>query len=313
MPLRVTDDEGNTTLAAVSAAWAYALDNGADVLSLSLAGTDPVLEPFFQALVNDAVNADVVCVAAAGNSGLDDTHWPAACDSTLAVAATTNANQRASFSCWGWFVNIAAPGQNVWSALARNYTRDAAHDFYFSFFFGWDGVNPYMYNSGTSFAAPIVAGAVALVRSKYPGVPVRYIIEHMIATADAVAYDNPIGGRLNAYEALLTYVDAGDGLAGGALAAPRLGPARPNPLRVADAGGTTVAFTLPRAGDVQLAVYDVNGRRVRELAAGRHDAGTHHARWDGLDTGGRRAAPGLYFVAGALDGMARSARITVLP
>jgi hypothetical protein len=156
----------------------------------------------------------------------------------------------------------------------------------------------------------VVAGAVGLVRSKYPGVPPKFIIDHMIATADVVAYDNPIGGRLNAYNALLTYVDV-DPRAAGALAG-RLGPAVPNPVAGATAG-TTVAFTLARAGDVRLDVYDVRGRRVAPVAAGAREAGTHRASWDGNDEAGRRAAPGLYFIAGSLGGVARSTRVTVLP
>ena len=311
MPLKVSSDStAGITLAAVTEAWAYALDNGVSVMNLSLAGTDPILGPYFQALVNDAVDADVVCVAAAGNSGLDDTHWPAACDSTLAVAATTQANQRASFSSWGWYVNIAAPGENVWSSIARNYARDAAHDFFFQFFFAWDGVNPYMYNSGTSFATPIVSGAVALVRSKYPGVPPRFIIDHMIATADVVpTYNAPIGGRLNAYNALLTVVDAAPRSAAASIA---LGPVVPNPLRTG-AAGATVSFHLPSAGEVALDVFDVRGRRIASIARGAFDAGTHRASWDGRDAAGRPAAAGLYFVAGTIAGTAHSARVTVLP
>ena len=306
MPLKVSSDStGGITLASVTEAFAYATDNGCSVLNLSLAGTDPILEGFFQPLVNDAFDAGIVCVAAAGNDGLDNAHYPAANESTLAVAATTQTNVRASFSSWGWYVDIAAPGENVWSSIAQNYTRDQVHVFLFSFLFGWDGVNPYMYNSGTSFSTPIVSGAVALVRSRFPGVPPNLIIEHMIATADPVNYDNDIGGRLNVYNALLTNVDA-PSLAGGAVAA--LGRAVPNPAFA----GTSVAFTLPRAGQVTLAVYDLRGRRVAGLLEGPHEAGVHRASWNGLDAGGRRVAPGLYFIAGSLAGVARSTRVTVL-
>jgi subtilisin family serine protease len=309
MPLKVSGDStGGITLAAVTEAFAYASDNGCSVLNLSLAGTDPILEGFFQPLVDDAFDAGIVCVAAAGNDGLDNAHYPAANESTLAVAATTQTNTRASFSSWGWYVDIAAPGANVWSSIAQNYTRDATHAFLFSFLFGWDGTNPYMYNSGTSFSTPIVAGAVALVRSKYPGVPPNLIIDHMIATADPVNYDNEIGGRLNVYNALLTNVDAPALPGGGRGPAALLGRAVPNPAF----SGTSVAFTLPRPGPVALAVYDLRGRRVAGLVDGPRDAGAHHASWDGLDAGGRRVAPGLYFIAGSLAGERRSTRVTVL-
>ena len=308
MPLRVSRQDTGITLAAVTEAFGYACDNGARVINLSLAGTDPILQAFFQALVLDAIAADVVVVAAAGNAGTDVTTWPAACESVLAVAATDVSNHRASFSNWGWYVDIAAPGANLWSAISRNYTRDAANNTLFQFYYGWDTVNPYMYNSGTSFACPLVSGAVALVRSKYPAVNAKFIINHMIETADVVSYDNDIGGRLNVYNALVTYVDVPSVGAPGLAA---LGRAVPNPLRAG--GAAAFAFTLPAAGAVELAVYDVNGRRVAPLVGAILPAGTHRATWDGRDAAGARVAPGLYFVAGTLAGERRSTRVIVVP
>lgn len=310
MPLKVADVEAEITLAAVTEAFAYAIDNGVSVLNISFGGTDPLLEPYFAALVGDAVAADIVVVAAAGNAGTDVTTWPAASDSVLAVAATNSANQRASFSNWGHYVDIAAPGASVWSSISRNYTRDATNDFFFSFVYGWDGVNPYMLNDGTSFSCPLVAGAAALVRSHYPGVPAPLVIQHLVNTADVVVYDNDIGGRLNIYNALLTTLDASlPSLA----AAPRLGAVVPNPLRLAAGTGTAVSFALPRPATVELGVYDVRGRRVALAASGEYAAGTHRARWDGRDAAGQGVPAGLYFIAGRLDGVVRSARVTVLP
>ena len=252
----------------------------------------PVLAPFFQPLVDDAVAADAVCVAAAGNAGTDTAYYPAACDSVLAVAATTVANQRATFSNWGYYVDIAAPGQDIWSTLARNYTRDASNDLLFQLLYGWNGVDPYMYNSGTSFACPVVAGAVALVRGRYPGVPAPYIIDHMIATGDAVAYSVDIGPRLNVYNALLRTWTWPTARVGGPPTG--LGRATPNPLRVgvAGAGAASFAYTLARDGDVELAVYDLRGRRVVELERGARAAGAHRAQWTAATRRGRRSRPG---------------------
>ncbi len=64
----------------------------------------------------------------------------------------------------------------------------------------------------------------------------------------------------------------------------------PNPF----AGATTVSYELPRAGTVELVVYDVLGRRVRVLVSGERVAGPHEAVWDGRDDAGRPAAAGLY-------------------
>ena len=280
MPLKVSDADTEITLAAVTGAFEYAIDNGASVLNMSFAGTNPILQPFFQPLVDDAVAADIVCVAAAGNAGTDITTYPAACDSVLAVAATDAANQWATFSNWGYYVDIAAPGENLWSTLARNYTRDASNDLLFQFLYGWNGVDPYMYGSGTSYACPVVVGAVALVRGAIRTVPAPYIIRHMIDTGDVVGYPVDIGPRLNVYNALLTYVDVADDVAR-RRTVPGLGRATPNPLRVGAPGAaaTSFAYTLPRAGDVALAVYDLRGRRVAELERGVRGAGAHRAQW----------------------------------
>jgi hypothetical protein len=68
---------------------------------------------------------------------------------------------------------------------------------------------------------------------------------------------------------------------------------KPNPFRA----DVEVAFTLGRAGPVDLAVYDVLGREVREVArAMRLEAGPQSLRWDGRDAAGREAGAGVYFV-----------------
>jgi len=73
---------------------------------------------------------------------------------------------------------------------------------------------------------------------------------------------------------------------------------RPNPFRER----TTVSFTLDRDVDVQLAVYDAAGRRVRTLVDGPRAAGAGTADWDGRDASGRRVTAGIYFVRLETDG-----------
>ena len=66
----------------------------------------------------------------------------------------------------------------------------------------------------------------------------------------------------------------------------------PNPFF----GASAVTFTLPRAGHLELGVYDVNGRLVRMLQRGTAAAGTHSLDWDGRDPQGNRVPAGVYFV-----------------
>lgn len=65
----------------------------------------------------------------------------------------------------------------------------------------------------------------------------------------------------------------------------------PNPAR----GAVTLRFSLPRDAGVRLAIYDVSGRRVRELVSGAQPAGEHAIAWDARDQGGRAVATGVYF------------------
>ena len=72
----------------------------------------------------------------------------------------------------------------------------------------------------------------------------------------------------------------------------QLAPVRPNPTR----GAASISFVLPERSPVDLAVFDVTGRRVATLGAGSYPAGTTHATWDGTGSRGSAAAAGIYFV-----------------
>ena len=83
--------------------------------------------------------------------------------------------------------------------------------------------------------------------------------------------------------------------------------ASPNPF----AAATTIAYNLARASQVRLAIYSTTGRLVRVVQAGEMDAGRHQVTWDGIDSLGRHAAPGVYFARLTSEG-ATSTRPVVL-
>ncbi len=103
----------------------------------------------------------------------------------------------------------------------------------------------------------------------------------------------------------------GDGqVAVGAAPAPSvtlaLAPATPNPFRAV----TQLAFALPDASNIKLAIYDVAGRQVAVLAKGRHAAGRHVVQWAGRNEAGTRVAAGVYFAT--LEGAGRSVTRRIL-
>lgn len=107
----------------------------------------------------------------------------------------------------------------------------------------------------------------------------------------------------------------GPGLCSEAVAADRpapeglvFAPPAPNPAR----GPTRLSFALPEAGPVMLAVHDLLGRRVRELANGPRRAGSYDVVWDGRDAGGRTSPPGVYFARLEAGGQTLVHRLVVL-
>jgi subtilisin family serine protease len=256
---------------------------------LSIGTPDTTARAYFQALVDDANGADILCVAAAGNAGVETPSFPAACDGVLAVGATTESNTRAAFSNWGAWVDIAAPGELIWTSISFNYTFDFLTQIIL-ILSGWDGETPYCYQDGTSFASPLVAGIAGLVRTKYPGLPAAMVLDHLVQTGDVVTYDHPIGTRVNTFRALNEPV-----LGVGPAPPPRLAmeTAYPNPF----ATRTTLSFSLGQPAPVRVRLYDTGGRLVRELVRAWLPAGRHTALWDGRASNGRPAISGIYFAS----------------
>jgi hypothetical protein len=146
----------------------------------------------------------------------------------------------------------------------------------------------------------------------------RIDVDAIFGAADQVAVrfvarDAPLSGStveagVDELRILANGIATAAPLAGVAAAPLALEQNRPNPFRPE----TEIAFTIPEAGDVSLAVYDVSGRAVRRLAQGRWPAGRHTATWDGKDADGRRVAAGLYFYRLVAGERALTRKMTVL-
>ncbi|NBB86975.1 MAG: S8 family serine peptidase [Bacteroidetes bacterium] len=176
----------------------YGADNGAVISNNSWGNRFPgfveqaVLDAidYFAAEAGgpDAPMQGGLVIFAAGNENATGEWYPAFYETAMAVGSTNNEDERSSFSNYGDWVEIAAPGGSffapVWS------TVHTAID-------GGYGAMP-----GTSMAAPHVAGVAALVASHRPGIMADDLRTLLTVSADDIVTDRPIGPRLNAFTAL---------------------------------------------------------------------------------------------------------------
>ena len=142
MPLRAFDDNGNSDLFTLAKAIRYARRNGAQVVNMSF-GTLTDAKVLREA-IDYAKSGNVVLVASAGNNNTSAPQYPAAYSGVLAVASTDLWDRKASFSNYGGYVFVDAPGTHILSATPGG---------------------GYGLASGTSFSAPMASGMAALIRS----------------------------------------------------------------------------------------------------------------------------------------------------
>lgn len=183
LPVKALDASGHGTYADVARGIIEAVDRGARVVSLSLGG--PVSSFTLSSAVDYAVSRGVVVVAAAGNAGNSVPTYPAAYPAAIAVGATDDDDRRASFSGYGPWLDLVAPGVGI-------RTTDLGGGFADS--------------SGTSPATPLVAAAAALVIAAHPALQPAQISSLLTLTSRDVGppgFDAQHGwGRVSALAAV---------------------------------------------------------------------------------------------------------------
>lgn len=180
MALKAFDEQGNGTVAEAIEAIHYAVANGARIINASW-GLDERSRALDEA-TRFAADAGVLVVAAAGNSGWEAPFYPASFETVLAVGATDEKDTRAIFSNYGTYVDVAAPGVNIFSTLPEN---------------------RYGYQNGTSMAAPHVSGAAALVFSRFPNYSRQELFDILVNSVEVLLFDQPQGrGRIDISQAV---------------------------------------------------------------------------------------------------------------
>ena len=144
MPLKVLNSFGTGKIEWVAEAIRYAVDNGADIISMSLGCRSPVDSVLESIKYANAHN--VVCFVAAGNAGsTKQLLYPAAYTECISIGAVDENCMRASFSCTGPNLDFVAPGVKIFSTVPTS---------------------SYAYLSGTSMACPFAVGVATLVLSE---------------------------------------------------------------------------------------------------------------------------------------------------
>ena len=158
----------------------WSADNGAEAINLSLG--KPSESRFLKTAIDYASNRGSLVVAAAGNSNNRVKNYPAAYPNVIAVSATNRADEKAGFSTFGDWVDVAAPGDGILSTVRGGYG----------------------YSSGTSMASPHVAGLAGILAGEgLPASKIRQRIESTAVDLGPRGKDPYYGhGRINARSAL---------------------------------------------------------------------------------------------------------------
>jgi hypothetical protein len=185
LPVKISS---NGVLNAAYEGIVYAADHGCQVINCSWGGFGG--GQFGQDIVDYAtINKNALVIGASGNSNNENPFFPASYKNVFSVTGTNATDTKWVNSSYGAFVDISAPGEAVYSTIFDD---------------------TYSFSSGTSFAAPIVAAAAALIKTQYAFYTPGQIAEQLRATADDIyavpgnaAYAFKLGkGRLNMHRAL---------------------------------------------------------------------------------------------------------------
>lgn len=180
LPIKVLNDAGKGSTYDIIEGIRYAADHGASILNLSLGSS--ASSKLEAEVVRYAQNKGCLVIAAAGNDSMNVAlNWPASYEDVISVGSVDAREERSYFSNYGETLDVAAPGSDIISSIPKSIAmQESAQG---GTVYGNDRDGYYTSWSGTSMAAPHVAGAAALYKAVNPGVTGADIGELITETA----------------------------------------------------------------------------------------------------------------------------------
>lgn len=278
MAVKVLDEQGLGEIEDIIQGIYYAVNNGAEVINISLGTAKPNLD--FERALGYAYEHGVVVVVAAGNEATNVPAYPAYSKYVVTVGALNTQGLLADFSNYGDYLDILAPGVDIYSTYPQ--------------YFDIKGFNR---DSGTSFAAPFVAGVAALLKSYNPDLKNYEITGYILRGTDKS--EELVYGNRDRYGYGILDAEKAAKLAVSTPADPAeiYLKVYPNPFIWSKHKAVKIEG-IPFDETVKIFIYDITGRIVRTLDDPYSDvdlnAGT--AIWNGKNDYGEVVGSGIYYI-----------------
>jgi len=184
MPVRAgyedTSGKGSLAVADIIQALRYSTDNNATIISMSFGGAHSIS---MQEAINYSYDNGTILVASAGNDGLNSKQYPCGYDNVICISALDSDNTSASYSNYGDWIKLAAPGTSIFST-------------YFD--------DRYVSQSGTSMATPMVAGSIGILKQLFPSKNQTEIRDSLNDTGNLVDFNSTVNiSMINVYASIL--------------------------------------------------------------------------------------------------------------
>lgn len=276
MPINVfTGDSAN--MYDVANAIRYAADHDADIINMSLGGYYYSYDLHYA--TEYAKSKGVLVVAAAGNDDTYEETYPASLDGVIGVSATNSGDEITQFSNYGYSIDIAAPGEGIYSTINGS---------------------KYSAMNGTSMASPVVAGVAALILSKNPLMTadqVETVLQKSSVDLGNIGWDGYYGyGRVDAYKALqitsspISKITLSSGT-----------------FTMTGSSKKTISFNAYKGSKVSLYVQNSKGTTVKKLITNKTwSGGKVSSSWNGTLDNGTYASGGTYKIVARVNGNGNS-------